>query len=187
MPALLGGFSKPLANNTAWKESAEHKSFARQRLIGPYKHAARSWREFKEKRHQRKPVLPQFQDRPSSPSNLSNEFVQGRGGDQILPNHQQPSIGDENADRRMQIALMHALTTDADAPLERRLDTPMPTRSNASDADDEYQSESAQNVGPEVSTHTLPAPGRLGDHLFEIAPDRIVRDRLTASVEQLVG
>lgn len=184
MPALLGGFSKPLATNTVWEEGAEHKNFARQRLIGPYKHAARSWREFKEKRHQRKPVLPQFQDRPSRPS---NEFTEGRGGDQGLQNHQQPSTGDENADRRIQIARMHALTTDADAQLQRRLDSPMPTLNSASDADDEYQSDSVKHVGPGVSTHTLPTPGRLGDHLLGIAPDRMVRDRLTASVEQLVG
>lgn len=184
MPALLGGFSKPLAKNAACEEGAENRHFARQRLIRPYRHAARSWKEFKEKCHQRKPILPQLSDRPSRPS---NDFTEEINGDQPLRNNQQPSTGDEDADRRMQIALIHALDTDADAQLQRRLDSPMPTNNSASDADDEYQSDSVTNVGPGVSTRTLPTPGHLGDHLRGIAPDRIVRDRLTASVEQLVG
>lgn len=180
MPAL-GSFSKPLAKKTGWNEGAEPKNSARKRLIGPYKYAARSWNEFKEKRHQRKTILPQHPDPPSHPS---KEFTEGGDGSQGLRNHQQSSTGDEDADRRMQTALIHALTTDADAQLRRRLESPLPTHNSASDADDEQSS--TTNVGPGVSTRTLPIPGHLGDHLLGIAPDRIIRDRLTASVEQLV-
>ncbi|MCJ1261367.1 hypothetical protein MMC22_001231 [Lobaria immixta] len=180
MPALLGSLSKPLAKKTGWNEDAEHKNSARKRLIGPYKHAARSWNEFKEKRHRRKTILPQHTDPPSPPS---NEFTEGRDEGQGLRNHQESSTGDEDADRRMQTALIHALTTDADAQLRRRVESPMPTYNSASDADDEQSS--ITNVGPGASTRTLPIPGHLGNHLLGIAPDRTIRDRLTASVEQL--
>lgn len=184
VPALLGGFSKPLAKNATCEEGAEHKNSARQRLVGSYKHAARSWKEFKESRHQRKTILPQLPDQPSRPS---NDFTEERCGDHGSRHHQQLSSGDDDADRRMQIALMQSLATDPNAQLPRRLTSPMPTYNSASDADDEYQSDSVTNVGPSLSTHTLPTPGGLGDHLLGIAPDRIVRGRLTTSVEQLVG
>lgn len=182
VPAVLGGFSKPSAKNATCDEGAEHKNSARKRLIGSYKHAARSWKDFKASRHQRKSILPQPPDRSSCPA---NDFIEGSGGDQGLRNHQQPSTGDEDADRRMQTALVQALTADADAQLQRRLESPRPTFNSASDADDEYQSDSGLNVGPGGSTNTLPTPGRLRDHLLGIAPDRMVRDRLTANIEQL--
>lgn len=183
VPALFGGFSRTSAKNATCEEGAEHKNSARKRLIGSYKHATRSWKDFKASRHQRKSILPQLQDQLSWPS---YDFTEESGGDQGSRNHQQPSTGDDDADRRMQIALVQGLTADADAQLQRRLGSPRPTFNSASDADDEYQSDSVLNVGPGGSTNTLPTPGRLRDHLIGIAPDRMVRDRLTASVEQLV-
>lgn len=176
VPALLGGSSKSVAENAAWAEVPHQKNSVRKRLIGPYKHAARSLRQFKEKRHERKTILPQLQDQPpTSSDNLAEE----RGGDQNLRNDQESINDNENTDRRMQTALMDTLATDANAQTRRRFTSPPPPRHDVSDPD-EYQTDPVTNVGPGVSTSSLPSPGLLGPHLLDMAPDRFARDRLTS-------
>ncbi|MCJ1467414.1 hypothetical protein MMC07_006038 [Pseudocyphellaria aurata] len=179
MPALVGGFSKPATKNAASEPGAQRQNSIRKRLIGSCKHAANSWHQFKEKRHQRESILPQSPHQPSGPSNnFSQEGVGNQGLD-----HQQPSTGDEEAAGTMPIPLLDVSTTDPHQSLPG-LRTP---EESGSDADDEYQSDAATNQGPGASPRTFPTPGHLGDHLLGIAPDETVRSRLEASIEELAA
>lgn len=146
---------KPASKKEKPKQKKSHTGSATHLV----QQAAQSWKDFKAKRQHRKSILQ--------------------------PDIYQPP-GTETDQNPQQRCFHDVSTMEGNEELQRRLaaTSPLPTTwSSISTAGNDVPPGTAANANSEVSH--LPAPGRLGDHLMEIAPDTTLRARLNKSTSEL--
>lgn len=171
VPAVRQGLKPNAKNDESEQKKVSTLGTARTRLIQPYIHATQSWKNFKDKRHQRKSILP---------SNL----YQPPGASNDLGGRQESSAGASTSQGSQEADSWDAFYSETNERLRRRLAAtdPLPTTwSSVSTAGNEVPPGSAAS---ESSSH-IPAPGRLGDHLREMAPDTTLQARLNKSTAEL--
>ena len=175
LPAVFQGSKSNAKKDQSEQKKANTLGTARALLIQPCKNAAQSWKDFKHKRHQRKSILP-------------SDLDQTLGGSNDLDSPQESGAGvHTNHDSR---GTDSPFSIDSYERLRRRLAAadPLPTTwsSSVSTAGNEAPPRSGSNHSDSDSSgQQIPAPGRLGRHLREMAPDTTLQARLNKSTVEL--
>ena len=114
MPALLEGHWRPTAKAPALEGTEGYQSSStRRHLIEPCKNAARSWRDFKAKRHPRKSILPQNFHQPDAPLEALAGSNDDLADEMPVLNDQHSSIAGDLMGRTRPLTMEEALAAPA--------------------------------------------------------------------------